>query len=110
MLIRFLNGWKEYEVLSSVELDTYGTACPPNMSELSKLHHEFIFVPADSNTKYNEEAIICMLNFLIDNIFVVFGGTLFQQTIGIPMGTNCAPLYWQICSYILSRIRLEAIV
>ena len=25
-------------------------------------------------------------------IFVSFGGTLFQQVVGIPMGTNCAPL------------------
>jgi hypothetical protein len=34
-----------------------------------------------------------MLEFLIDNIFVSFGGTLFQQVIGIPMGKNCAPLH-----------------
>ena len=33
-----------------------------------------------------------MLEFLIDNIFVSFGGALFQQIVGIPMGTNCAPL------------------
>ena len=33
-----------------------------------------------------------MLEFLIDNIFVTFGGRVFQHTIGIPMGTNCAPL------------------
>ena len=33
-----------------------------------------------------------MIDFLIDNIFVVFVGQVFQQTIGIPMGTNCAPL------------------
>ena len=33
-----------------------------------------------------------MLDFLIDNIFVEFVGRIFQQTIGIPMGTNCAPL------------------
>ena len=33
-----------------------------------------------------------MLDFLIDNIFVEFGGLIFQQTVGIPMGTNCAPL------------------
>ena len=32
-----------------------------------------------------------MLNFLIDNIFVQFGGRVFQQ-VGIPMGTYCAPL------------------
>ena len=33
-----------------------------------------------------------MLEFLVDNIFVVFGGKVFQQMVGIPMGTNCAPL------------------
>jgi hypothetical protein len=29
-----------------------------------------------------------MLEFLIDNIFVSFGGTLFQQVVGIPMGVE----------------------
>ena len=33
-----------------------------------------------------------MLGFLGDNIYVVFGDQVFQQTVGIPMGTNCAPL------------------
>jgi hypothetical protein len=33
-----------------------------------------------------------MIEFLVDNIFVVFGGQVFQQTVGIPMGTNCTPL------------------
>jgi hypothetical protein len=28
-----------------------------------------------------------MLEFLIDTIFVSFGGILFQQVVGIPMGT-----------------------
>ena len=42
--------------------------------------------------KFTEDQIIDMLNFLIDNIFVQFGGRDFQQAIGIPMGTNCAPL------------------
>jgi hypothetical protein len=34
-----------------------------------------------------------MLEFLIDNIFVSFGGTRFQQVAGIPMGMNCARGY-----------------
>ena len=38
-----------------------------------------------------------MLEFLIDNICVSFGGTLFQQVVGIPMGTNCAPLLADLC-------------
>ena len=33
-----------------------------------------------------------MLQYLIDNVFVEFGGRIFQETVGIPMGTNCAPL------------------
>ena len=41
---------------------------------------------------YTEEDIIKMLEFLVDNIFVVFAGKVFQQIIGIPMGTNCVPL------------------
>ena len=32
------------------------------------------------------------IDFLIDNIFVSFGGKVFRQVIGIPMGTNSAPL------------------
>jgi hypothetical protein len=32
-----------------------------------------------------------MLEFL-DNIYVVVGGQVFQQSFGISMGTNCAPL------------------
>ena len=39
------------------------------------------------------------LEFLVDNIFVVFAGKVFQQIIGIPMGTNCAPLLADIFLY-----------
>jgi hypothetical protein len=33
-----------------------------------------------------------MLEFLIYNTFAMFDGRVFQQRVGIPMGTNCAPL------------------
>ena len=29
---------------------------------------------------------------LLDNIFIRFGTKLYRQVVGIPMGTNCAPL------------------
>ena len=32
------------------------------------------------------------LTFLLDNIFIQFGTKLYRQVVGIPMGTNCAPL------------------
>ena len=34
-----------------------------------------------------------LLEFLISNIYIKFGEELFCQIIGIPMGTNCAPLF-----------------
>ena len=40
-----------------------------------------------------------MLEFLIDNIFVVVGEQVFQQCVGIPMGTNCAPLLADLFLY-----------
>ena len=39
-----------------------------------------------------------MMECLID-IFVEFGGWIFQQTIGIPMGTNFAPLLADLFVY-----------
>jgi hypothetical protein len=38
----------------------------------------------------SETDIINMLHFFIDNIFAMFGGLFFQQTVGIIMGSNCA--------------------
>ena len=64
-------------------------------------HEETYFVKehSDSKSKYSEDEIIKMLEFLVDNIFVVFAGKVFQQTVGIPMGTNCAPLLADIFLY-----------
>ena len=41
---------------------------------------------------YTADNICKMIEFLIDNIFVQFGGRVFRWEIEIPMGTNCAPL------------------
>jgi hypothetical protein len=46
----------------------------------------------------------------IDNIFVSFGGTLFQQVIGIPIGTNCAPLLADLFSYSYESEFLQKLV
>jgi hypothetical protein len=48
-------------------------------------------------------SFINMLEFLIDNIFAMFGERVFQQIIGIPMGTNCALLFSPTCSFIRMR-------
>ena len=54
---------------------------------------------SDSYNKYSEDNLIKMLEFIVDNIFVVFAEKVFQQTVGIPMGTNCAPLLADIFLY-----------
>ena len=40
----------------------------------------------------HSEIIIYGLTFLLDNINISFGSKLYRQIVGIPMGTNCAPL------------------
>ena len=59
----------------------------------------FVREHSDSKIKYTEENIIRMLEFLVDNIFVVFVGKVFQQLFGVPMGTNCALLLADIFRY-----------
>ena len=61
-------------------------------------------------TCYSEEQVISMLEFLIDNIFVSFGGILFQQVVGIPMGTNCAPLLAELFLYSYESEFLQKLV
>ena len=44
----------------------------------------------NSPTDLTAPQVIRLFNFLIDNVQV--GSSVFQQSIGIPMGTDCAPL------------------
>jgi hypothetical protein len=41
-----------------------------------------------------------MLDFFINDIFVLFGDRVFQQKIGISMGMNMVLHYSRICSYV----------
>ena len=40
-----------------------------------------------------------MLEFLIDNIYMEFSGEIFQQIVGILMGTTCTPLLADLFLY-----------
>ena len=70
----------------------------------------FVKEHSDSKSKYTEEDIIKMLEFLADNIFVVFAGKVFQQIIGIPMGTNSAPLLADIFLYSYEAEFIESLL
>jgi hypothetical protein len=60
----------------------------------------FVRRHSDSPCQYSEADIKVILGFLIDNIYVVFCDQVFQQSIGIPMGTNCAPLLAELFLYL----------
>ena len=43
-------------------------------------------------TSFSCRELCLAIDFLIDNIYVRFGSSVFRQVIGIPMGTNSAPM------------------
>ena len=43
------------------------------------------------------------LTFHLDNIFVRYGDAIYRQVVGIPMGTNCAPLVADLFLYCYER-------
>ena len=47
----------------------------------------------------NKRNNLVKTDLLVDKIFVVLAGKVFQQIVGIPMGTNCAPLLADIFLY-----------
>ena len=64
----------------------------------------------NAQTFHTEDNIISMLEYSIDNIFVEFGGHIFQQSIGIPMGTNCAPLLVDLFLYSYEAVFIQRLV
>ena len=51
-----------------------------------------------------------MIEYLVDNIYVRFGGQLFRQMVGIPMGTNCAPLLADLFLYSYENEFLDKLI
>ena len=65
-------------------------------------------VPSTSSAKYsiNEDMLIVYVEYLIDNIYVSIGNRVYRQCIGIPMGTDCAPL---VANLFLMNISISGI-
>ena len=55
--------------------------------------------PLNGDNQYTANDICKMTDFLVDNIYFRFGRQLFRQMVGIPMGTNCAPLLADLFFY-----------
>ena len=69
-----------------------------NHIKVSRNKSYFTSDPLNGDNEYTDD--ICkMTEFLVDNIYVRFGGQLFRQMVGIPMGTYCAPLWADLFLY-----------
>ena len=49
------------------------------------------------------------LLYLLDNIFIRFGTKLYRQIVGIPMGTNCAPLVADLFLFCYERLYVVSV-
>ena len=66
--------------------------------------------PLNGDNKYTANDICKMIEFLVDNIYVRFGGQLFRQMVGIPMGTNCSPLLADLFLYFYENEFLDKLI
>ena len=49
------------------------------------------------------------LSYFLDNIYIRFGTKLYRQIVGIPMGTNCAPLVADLFLYCYERDFIDSL-
>ncbi len=59
--------------------------------------------PANKGTTWTCDEVCRSLVFLLDNIYIRYGNTVYRQVVGIPMGTNCAPLIADLFLYCYER-------
>ena len=52
---------------------------------------------------------MCATPYLLDNIYIRFGTKLYRQIVGIPMGTNCAPLVADLFLYCYERDFMDSL-
>ena len=98
--------------ISTYDFSTLYTSLPHNLikEKLIKLINDTfkrekqLFIACNNskafftNVEYDrfhmfDQSYVCeALTFLLDNIFIRVGHQIYRQVIGIPMGTNCAPL------------------
>ena len=56
---------------------------------------DILFFASEEHKKYDLwscQKVTDALIYLLDNFYIRFGSKLYRQNVGIPMGTNCAPL------------------
>eukprot|EP00899_Mesostigma_viride_P006115 jgi/Mesvir1/15504/Mv26353-RA.1 len=54
--------------------------------------------------------LVHWISYLVDNTFICFAGNVYQQAIGIPMGTNCAGLLANLYLYTYELAFMENLI
>ena len=60
-------------------------------------------------TLWSCQNVCAALSYLLDNIYIRFGTKLYRQIVGIPMGTNCAPLVAYLFLYCYERDFMDSL-
>ena len=66
--------------------------------------------PLNDDNNYTANYICKTIEFLVDNIYVRFGGQLLRQMVGIPVGTNFAPLLADLFLYSYENDFLDKLI
>ena len=78
--------------------------------KVSRNKSYFTSDPLNGDNKYTANDICKMIEFLVDNIYVRFGGQLFRPMVGILVGTNCAPLLADLFLYSYENEFLDKLI
>ena len=84
----------------------------PRYTHIKVARNESCFAndPLNGDSKYTVNDICKMIEFLVDNMYVRFGGQLFRQMVGLLMGTNCAPLLAELFLYSYENEFLDKLI
>ena len=122
-MTKLLNKQCQVSTISTYDFSTLYTTLPHDLIKLkltNLIHKTFsrerkLFIACNADRAFfTNETIkhytmwtcsdVCeSLAFLLDNIFVRHGDVIYRQVIGIPMGTNCAPLIADLFLYCYER-------
>ena len=64
---------------------------------------------ATSLSTYDFSTLYTILPHLVDNIYIRFGTKSYRKIVGIPMGTNCAPLVADLFLYCYERDFMDSL-
>ena len=78
---------------------------------LARNDRKAFFTSSDQSryTLWSCQNVCDALSYLLDNIYIRFGTKLFRQIVGIPMGTNCAPLVADLFLYSYERDFMDSL-